>query len=895
MPATENDMTSPKDRNIAAPNSVTIFGGGIAGLTAAHELVERNFKVVVWEPGIDSRYPDAGCDVGGMARTQWAAVDWPDDETGGHRALPSPSWAHREARAVNRLPQTFVFFKDPAKGGDEVLGRGVLAFGANGPCEPETAIAEFLERVADNPSIRRVYCEVQQREDGGLDKALIDRSVAMVEAVLARDKSADLEVTSVESRGASGYVFQVVLKLTLRSRGAGRGRKPKDGERTVDLVVVLLEGFPGDVPADFDMRLTLRIRERWLPGEHGFRFFPSFYAHLFDTMKRTPILEPVAKSTVALAQERSVTVNPDGVKYAATGQTAYDHLRPTSLMAFGVRRGAPVAVESRSAPASLEDIRQRLLLLFKPQQDGMGCTARDVTLLFLKTVKYLTTCDERRNEYEQMTWMDFLGGESSYSPAFVQMANRWPEALVAMDAKTIDARTQGSVMMQLVLDMVRAPGYRDGTLIGPTSDAWLKYWRRYLEDQGVEFVHGKLDGFRTVSRGGESFVWPKVQCYDPQYPMDESGQPDLAPGYFVLALPAVQAQEMAKAYLAERKGIERLDGALDFVRLKEMDLGSLDDPEQSQLRNMVGIQYYLEDDVTWFDGHMYWPDSKWEITGLSQTYFWRDRPDWEHGYRGLMSVIFSTTRDGKLDPEILASTPAELAKEVWSQVRANLPNAPEPRHWHIDDNFKETFKDGKKGGAREHASYENLSPYLVNVAGKWDARPGRLAKLPDLEKHAAEGPGAGDLGEKGYRVFDGIVFAGTHMKTFTRLTTMEAANESGRHAVNGVLHDREKAAKAAGHTEGVAAAMHRRSRCSIWPLEEREIEDFLFLKELDKELYDRGLDHFIDILELDQLAAHGLKGGPDDPFDKMRVLTELGRICGDYGTAIRDAIEAMAG
>src|SRR4051812_32729369 len=25
-----------------------------------------------------------------------------------------------------------------------------------------------------------------------------------------------------------------------------------------------------------------------LPGEHGFRFFPSFYAHLPDTMKRIP-------------------------------------------------------------------------------------------------------------------------------------------------------------------------------------------------------------------------------------------------------------------------------------------------------------------------------------------------------------------------------------------------------------------------------------------------------------------------------------------------------------------------------------------------------------------------------------------------------------------------------
>ena len=26
----------------------------------------------------------------------------------------------------------------------------------------------------------------------------------------------------------------------------------------------------------------------WLPGEHGFRFFPNFYKHVTDTMSRIP-------------------------------------------------------------------------------------------------------------------------------------------------------------------------------------------------------------------------------------------------------------------------------------------------------------------------------------------------------------------------------------------------------------------------------------------------------------------------------------------------------------------------------------------------------------------------------------------------------------------------------
>src|SRR3977135_654979 len=29
----------------------------------------------------------------------------------------------------------------------------------------------------------------------------------------------------------------------------------------------------------------------WVPGEHGFRFFPGFYKHVIDSMRRTPTRE----------------------------------------------------------------------------------------------------------------------------------------------------------------------------------------------------------------------------------------------------------------------------------------------------------------------------------------------------------------------------------------------------------------------------------------------------------------------------------------------------------------------------------------------------------------------------------------------------------------------------
>ncbi|MEO8180975.1 MAG: FAD-dependent oxidoreductase, partial [Deltaproteobacteria bacterium] len=54
-------------RKRLSPGQVTIFGAGIAGLTAAHELVERGFTVIVVEPEAEG---EGEFRVGGMARSQ---------------------------------------------------------------------------------------------------------------------------------------------------------------------------------------------------------------------------------------------------------------------------------------------------------------------------------------------------------------------------------------------------------------------------------------------------------------------------------------------------------------------------------------------------------------------------------------------------------------------------------------------------------------------------------------------------------------------------------------------------------------------------------------------------------------------------------------------------------
>ena len=79
-----------------------------------------------------------------------------------------------------------------------------------------------------------------------------------------------------------GYEVEVLEKLTL---AGGKARS-----------IPVLEGIGDhgskDAHADAVRAAAtadpLGRRRPWLPGEHGFRFFPNFYRHITDTLARIP-------------------------------------------------------------------------------------------------------------------------------------------------------------------------------------------------------------------------------------------------------------------------------------------------------------------------------------------------------------------------------------------------------------------------------------------------------------------------------------------------------------------------------------------------------------------------------------------------------------------------------
>jgi len=960
-------MAANKKSTGLEPNkTATIFGGGISGLSAAHELVERGFRVYVWEPLSNDRDPTAGCDVGGMARTQWGATPWraqPNEGTLASRLEPlkaKSAWAERSTRGISDLPWVLYLDSQAKYAVTAAFGKEALATTKD---EIDAVVDQLLDDLFRLPPDQDVYCEVQRRFAASPQSAVQRAEAILKELNLRFDGRlklsgpeelpdyAELSVVTVTRNGAERQFYLAQLDgfpddvPFARDNGHAAANPfpsardeiasakeevpaPAEDAREQAPAVGAASWVKGDRPPNkaaaagamqraFDVRITFRVAERWLPGEHGFRFFPRFYYHLFDTMRRTPILEQVPKSELAVAQERAMTVNANQAKYVETGRTVFDNLRPTEMQALAFSDGGRPAVLPRRAARSLKDVRHWLSVIFgtseigkdgKRAEGGYGLTHRDTALFSVKMLQYLTSCDARRAEYGQMSWIEYLGGEKAYSKNFVDLVNDSPKALVAMDAKMSDARTQGSVFTQLLLDNTEEDGFRDGTLNGPTSVAWFAHWRRYLEAQGVEFIHGELEGFtRATSPNGEEVIWPKVKCFEPRYPGAMTGKPLLAPGYFVLALPPLVAKKMAKSYcdaVASRSVAAKAN--TDLVRLNDWQIAPEDEVDwkhaaikapdpKGALQHMAGIQYYFDQDAYGVDGHYYLPLSRWGLSAISQARFWQEKADWEHGYRGVVSVClakFNSTFSADAKPDdkeekgqsAWASTKPELARLAWLQVAGAMSAdhpwvVPGPTYWHVDTTLIFGSDAGNPGIVR------NQSPLLINVPGHWEQRPGAAVAPHHLGWIVDPRPG--------YDVTDGIVLAGNYMQTFTRLTTMEGANESARHAVNAILRDFGKPRVAAQGSTGEPDDYVALQPCEIWPLEEREIPDFDFLKELDQLLYARGLDHFLEILDIPELSSSLLRGSNpsrNDPEDPLAILGQLDALVKTYSAPLVDFI-----
>ena len=187
----------------------------------------------------------------------------------------------------------------------------------------------------------------------------------------------------------------------------------------------------------------------------------------------------------------------------------------------------------------------------------------------------------------------------------------------------------------------------------------------------------------------------------------------------------------------------------------------------------------------------------------------------------------------------------------------------------MDDNLEFGDRDGLK-----NVVVRNSTPYLVPIVADWRNRPGPSPfdpNVPDATRPEPPEPGVWQALHGGYPVHWGtLLYAGIYLKTFTRMTTMESANESARHAVNAIL-DHFNAHHGATvappnpspyrHPDPFALeadevpAPYLGDYCGIWNIERYETASYDGLKAIDQILFDLGLPHLFDLLGVEVLPS----------------------------------------
>lgn len=409
---------------------------------------------------------------------------------------------------------------------------------------------------------------------------------------------------------------------------------------------------------------------RDLPGEHGFRFFPSFYRHLPDTLKNIPY------------GRRSV----------------YDNLVPTTRTMVARKDAADVEVPTHF-PRSIDDLRD----LLRVRLAYLSLSRADLRFLAQRVWVLLTSCRERRREeYDRIPWWDFIDAERrspEFQHAMSELAVRF---LLAMSGRQASTKTVGEIGLQLWLDHLRPGLHVDRLLNGPTHDVWLGPWLAHLRQLGVDYRFGAT--VEKIRCQQDRIVEVFVRSAD-------GSRYSFADDYFISALPVDRMRRLLTSEMLEAEPrLARLAG----------------------LRTdwMIGIQFFLDTDVRLNRGHLMISDCPWALTAISQKQFWSE-VDLSRFGNGRVDGVLSVVISNWDAPGHLCGKPArgctrdEIITEVWEELKRHLNDSGVV---HLEDrNLVDSFM--ADSCRRVGGGWVNEEPLLINTAGSWACRPDALTGI----------------------------------------------------------------------------------------------------------------------------------------------------------------------
>ncbi|MCM6772667.1 FAD-dependent oxidoreductase [Nocardia sp. CDC159] len=418
-----------------------------------------------------------------------------------------------------------------------------------------------------------------------------------------------------------------------------------------------------------------------LPGEHGFRFFPGFYKHIPDIMRRIPFRDNangVWDNLVPATEARFSRAGTDDI-LLPMGRTGKSWSNPDD---FRQTVGSVIATSTRMPMTDALYFANRLLV-------------------------FNTSCDARRfGQWEQLSWRDFVGARGRSAEFRTLMSRTLTTLLVAAKDDHASTRTIGNMGEQFLGNPLEVgnDGPLDRLLNGPTSEAWLDPWVDRLRQLGVRFEHAELHGLDVA---GRRIAGARISGGD-------GAARTVAADHFVLAVP----MEVAR-------GLWTPEILTVWPELAAMD---------RLITNwMTGIQFYLRRPTAIARGHTAYIDSPWSLTSIAQNQFWPRTRLSGYGDGSVHDCLSVDVSDWNT-PGLLYGKPAkecthdEIAREVWAQLQAHL-HGPAALQ---DEDLHSWFLDSGIGWDAARRVNTNADPLLINTAGSWSARPQAHGALENL-------------------------------------------------------------------------------------------------------------------------------------------------------------------
>jgi geranylgeranyl pyrophosphate synthase/uncharacterized protein with NAD-binding domain and iron-sulfur cluster len=422
----------------------------------------------------------------------------------------------------------------------------------------------------------------------------------------------------------------------------------------------------------------------WIPGEHGFRFFPGFYKHVVDTMSRIP---------------------------TPTGVSAADHLVAISRCDL-TQYDKPTLSFPMRFPRTPGDAGTAFAAVITGLSSVTGLTTDDLALFGNRVWQILTSCPERRlAEYEQISWWDFIDARSRSVAYQKFLAAGITRSLVAARAESASTRTIGNIFVQLLLDILDPlVATSDRVLDGPTNQTWIYPWLNHLRDMGVAY-HAETEVTEIETNGGR-VTGVRVSS---------GGTVETIQGdYYVAALPVERFAPLLTP------GLLALDPQLASVRQLVAD----------SLEWMNGVQFYFRRPVRLVRGHMNHIDTEWSLTSISQVDVWRAGTMERYGpeaIQGIVSVDVSNWESPAPDGRTaMEHSREEVCLEVWRQLKRSV-NVPGEKEILRDEDLIGWFMDSDiDRDPSEPQVLANSEPLLVNLKNTWHLRPEAVTNIPNL-------------------------------------------------------------------------------------------------------------------------------------------------------------------